>query len=123
LLAVDRNNTKVANVYESVHPSVLRALKLLLDSCKQQALPISICGELAGDPVGAILLVGMGYQTLSMNSANVGRIKYVLRHVEHSQLERLVDQVMGMNHSSDIHQHSRQFLEQQGLAGFVRAGK
>ncbi|ORT49170.1 phosphoenolpyruvate-protein phosphotransferase [Vibrio sp. qd031] len=123
LLAVDRNNTKVANVYESVHPSVLRALKLLLDSCQQHNLPISICGELAGDPVGAILLVGMGYQSLSMNSANVGRIKYVLRHVEHSKLERLNEQVMSMNHSSEIHQHCKQFLEQQGLAGFVRAGK
>ncbi len=81
LLAVDRNNPRVANLYHALHPAVLQALyKISLDA-KAVGKPLSICGELAGDPGGAILLAAMGYHTLSMNAANLPRVKSVLRSI------------------------------------------
>src|SRR5690606_25629262 len=60
LLAVDRNNPRVANLYQSFHPAVLNALKNIADQAHRYGKPVSICGELAGDPLGAVLLLAMG---------------------------------------------------------------
>src|SRR5690606_30261479 len=60
LLAVDRNNPRVADLYHSLHPAVLRALKKIVDDSHSQGIAVSICGELAGDPAAALLLMAMG---------------------------------------------------------------
>lgn len=81
LLAVDRNNPRVANLYQPFHPAVLHALyKISLDA-QAAGKPLSICGELAGDPGGAIILAAMGYRFLSMNAVNLPRVKLVLRSI------------------------------------------
>ena len=73
LLAVDRNNARVANLYDSLHPSVLRALIQIVESGHQEGKHISICGELAGDPAAVILLLAMGFDSLSMNASSIAR--------------------------------------------------
>lgn len=123
LLAVDRNNSRVADVYEYVHPSVIMALKHIFDTCHQYQLPVCICGELAGDPVGALLLVGLGYRSLSMNTSNVARIKYILRHSDSKQLQQLAQRALMQPYGSAIHNMVQAYLEQKGMAGFIRAGK
>lgn len=123
LLAVDRNNARVSDVYEYVHPSVVRALKHIHDMCQQHQLPICICGELAGDPIGALLLIGMGYRSLSMNTSNVARIKYILRKSQSEELQALLHQAMQQAYGTDIYNLVFQYLEEKGLAGFIRAGK
>ncbi|GHY50551.1 phosphoenolpyruvate-protein phosphotransferase [Vibrio cholerae] len=60
LLAVDRNNARVADVYESMHPAVVMALKQIQQICTTHQIPVCVCGELAGDPIGALLLIGLG---------------------------------------------------------------
>ncbi|MDG3088956.1 phosphoenolpyruvate--protein phosphotransferase [Vibrio hannami] len=123
LLAVDRNNARVSDVYESIHPAVLMALKQILDTCTQYNLTVSVCGELAGDPVGALLLVGMGYRSLSMNTSNVARIKYLLRKSDSSELKQLADNALMQSYSQSTYNIVLQYLEDKELAGFTRAGK
>lgn len=123
LLAVDRNNSRVSDVYEHVHPSVVMALKHIFETCKQYDLPVCICGELAGDPIGALLLIGLGYRSLSMNTSNVARIKYILRKSDSKQLEDLVEKAIKQPYGSEIHSMMLTYLEERELAGFIRAGK
>ncbi|TCS43997.1 phosphoenolpyruvate--protein phosphotransferase [Reinekea marinisedimentorum] len=82
ILAVDRNNPRVADIYDSMHPAVLKALKIIVDEGKAANVPVSVCGELAGDPLGAVALLGLGYRSLSMSSANLLRVKAVIRQID-----------------------------------------
>ncbi len=123
LLAVDRNNSQVADIYESFHPSVLAAMKHIFEVCKANHLPVCICGELAGDPIGALLLVGLGYDTLSMNTSNVARVKYLLRHSDSKELKSLADNALMQHYGKSIYNQMYQYFEDKGLAGFIRAGK
>ena len=82
LLSVDRNNARVSNIYSSYHPAVLRALNTIAEQAHHHLVPLSLCGELASEPAGALLLLAMGYDKLSMNPHNILKIKWVIRHVE-----------------------------------------
>lgn len=79
LLAVDRNNPKVANLYDDLHPAVLCALQRILQGAHNMGRPVSICGEMAGNPLATLLLVGMGVDNLSMNAGSLLRVKWVVR--------------------------------------------
>lgn len=80
LLAVDRNNPRVADLYNGLHPAVLRALVDVVKGARRAGKKISICGELASDPVAVVLLVGMGFDALSMNARALPRVKWVIRN-------------------------------------------
>jgi len=123
LLAVDRNNSRVASVYESMHPAVIMALKQIFDTCEQHSLPVCICGELAGDPIGALLLVGLGYRSLSMNTSNVARIKYLVRQSTHEELQKLAQNALTQPYGSTIYSMMLDYLDERGFSGFIRAGK
>ncbi len=123
LLAVDRNNSRVADVYESMHPSVVMALNQIHQTCDQFDIPVCVCGELAGDPIGALLLLGLGYDTLSMNTSNVAKVKYLVRHSKMSDLKELADKALMQPYGKDIYNMLLNYIEEQGFAGFVRAGK
>ncbi|MCE0493242.1 phosphoenolpyruvate--protein phosphotransferase [Vibrio salinus] len=123
LLAVDRNNSRVSDVYESLHPSVLQAMKHIIDVCEAKGLDVCVCGELAGDPIGALLLVGMGYQKLSMNTSNVAKIKYLLRNSSVKDLKKLVDEALLKSYGHDIYSMMSEYFEENNFAGFIRAGK
>jgi len=123
LLAVDRNNSRVSDVYESLHPSVLQAMKHIIDVCEVKNLDVCVCGELAGDPIGALLLVGMGYKKLSMNTSNVAKVKYLLRHSLVSELKKLAEDALMKSYGHDIYSMMASYFEQNDFAGFIRAGK
>jgi len=123
MLAVDRNNVRVAKLYDTFHPAVLRALHDIIKQAEKLNVPVSVCGELAGDPVGAVILMAMGYRKLSMNSFNLPRIKYVLRHTDLSYMQRILQRALAMDRGSDIRELFANYLEEQGVGGLVRAGK
>ncbi|EGU43562.1 fused phosphoenolpyruvate-protein phosphotransferase, PtsP/GAF domain protein [Vibrio ichthyoenteri ATCC 700023] len=122
LLAVDRNNSRVSDVYESMHPAVIMALNHIHHTCGQLKLPVCICGELAGDPIGALLMVGLGYRSLSMNTSNVAKVKYLLRHTQIEELKQLADKALMQPYGKDIYTMMENFFEQKGFSGFIRAG-
>jgi len=123
LLAVDRNNSRVAELYESLHPAVLRALVAIVEGAHAENKPVSVCGEMAGDPAAAILLMGMGYDVLSMSMANLPRIKWVIRNFSVARAKRILIEVMKFEHADVIRQHLNDVLEESGLGGLVRAGR
>ncbi|MGL4599933.1 MAG: phosphoenolpyruvate--protein phosphotransferase [Plesiomonas sp.] len=122
LLAVDRNNARVADIFDSLHPAVLRALKQISTEGQQFNLPVSLCGELAGNPVGALLLVGMGYRHLSMNGRNVARIKYLLRAVTLDDLQILAERALSARVTTEVRHLTAAFMERRGLGNFIRGG-
>jgi len=122
LLAVDRNNARVANIYNSYHPAVLRALAMIASESKKYKTPLSLCGELASEPAGALLLLAMGYDKLSMNPHNISRIKWVIRHVNFKKLSEILEKVLTFSNEKQVHSYMNEQLEQLDLGGFVRAG-
>src|SRR5690554_246561 len=109
-------------MYDALHPSVLHALKAIFDRCQALGKPVSVCGELAGEPGGAMLLVAMGYRDLSMNSYNVDRIRWIIRHLAAADLEEVLARALRARTVEEVHQIVVLALENAGLGGFVRAG-
>jgi phosphotransferase system enzyme I (PtsP) len=123
LLAVDRNNARVASIYDAFHPAVIRALQLLVDSARRYGKPVSVCGELAGDPIGVLVLLAMGYRRFSMNTRNIPRIKYVLRHVALCELTPLLAEGLRMDARHGLRGLFARYLEERGMSGFLRSSQ
>ncbi len=102
LLAVDRNNAQVADLFNSYHPSVLKALKHVVAAAHGQGTPVSICGEMAGDPGSAILLMAMGFDVLSMNSTNLPKVKSVIRAITLEQAEELLENAINLPDAESV---------------------
>lgn len=122
LLAVDRNNSRVAQLYSSYHPSVLIALSQIVKTSNQCNTPVTVCGELAGEPSGALILMAMGYRKLSMNAHSLRKINWVIRNVSIAELETLLDEILTCDGPSEVKQIIDQYLDLKGLGGLVRAG-
>jgi phosphotransferase system, enzyme I, PtsP len=122
LLAVDRNNSRVANIYSSYHPAVLKALQMIALESQKYSVSLSLCGELASEPAGALLLLAMGYDKLSMNPHNISRIKWVIRHVEFKIAQTILAKVLTFSNAKQVHSYLNEQLELLELGGFVRAG-
>ena len=97
LMAVDRLNDRVAHLYEPAHPAVLRTLKWIMDGAKHANKPVSICGEIASDPIYVSLLLGMGADSLSLTPSMLPEIKYLIRNMEMTAARALVDEVLALN--------------------------
>jgi len=121
LLAVDRNNARVAPLYDSLHPAVLQALNAVAAASRAEDVPIGICGELAGEPGGAVLLLAMGYDVLSMNATSLPRVKKALRNVRLSEARDLLEEVMAMEYGLDINRRLEQFLAEHGMEKFIHS--
>jgi phosphotransferase system enzyme I (PtsI) len=102
LIAVDRLNDEVAHLYDPAHPAVLRTLKAVIDGGNAVGTPVSICGEIAGDPIYAGLLLGMGAESLSLTSSLLPEVKYFIRHIKKSDAVALVESVMKIGDSAEI---------------------
>ena len=122
LLAVDRNNARVASLYESLHPAVLRAIRQVLDEAHQLGKPVSVCGEMAGDPASVLALLGLGVDSLSMNASNFSRVKWVIRSFTRDEARDLLERVWLLEDPGAIRELYNGVLEQGGLGGLVRAG-
>ncbi len=123
LLAVDRNNPRVADLYNSFHPAVLTALYKIAQDAKAINKPISICGEFAGNPAGAVLLMAMGYEMLSMNAANLPKVKSVIRGVSLEWAQKLLAEVMQLENAHVIAATVELALEKIGLGRMMGPGR
>ena len=119
LLAVDRNNARVADLYHSFHPAVLQALRAVVDAGKAEGKPVGICGELAGDPLATVVLLAMGYDVLSMNATSLPKVKKVLRNLTMVESLEVLDRVMVMDDSSEIRECLELVLSERGLQKFI----
>ncbi|MFN2308405.1 MAG: phosphoenolpyruvate--protein phosphotransferase [Gammaproteobacteria bacterium] len=122
LLAVDRNNPRVAELYQTLHPAVLRALAQIVEGAHRNGKPVGICGELAGDPAAAVALLGLGFDSLSMSVGSLLRVKSALRAVSRQRARELVQEVLQMDKAAAIRTLLNSALEVAGVGGLVRAG-
>jgi phosphotransferase system enzyme I (PtsP) len=123
LMAVDRNNTHVADIYDDLHPAVLRALIQVVEGAKRYQREVSVCGEMAGNPAAAVLLLGMGVNSLSMNGGSLPRVKWVIRSVSRARARELLQAALRCEKSSEVRGLLKNALEEMGLGGLVRLGK
>jgi phosphotransferase system enzyme I (PtsP) len=123
LLAVDRNNSQVAELYDALHPAVLRAIGQVIGDAHRWQRPVSVCGEMAGDPAAALLLLGMDIDSLSMSAASLLRVKWVVRSFSQSQARALLGEVLQLEDGKAVRELVNRSLEQAGLGGLIRAGR
>ncbi|MFO7641163.1 MAG: phosphoenolpyruvate--protein phosphotransferase [Candidatus Competibacteraceae bacterium] len=123
LLAVDRNNDRVAKLYDPLHPAVLMAIRHVIERCQAAGRPVSVCGEMAGDPASALVLMAMGVDSLSMNLGSVLKIKWLVRSIRYEAAQDFLTEVMVLDHAAIIRERANAFLDQHGLSGLLRVGK
>ncbi|AYC31076.1 phosphoenolpyruvate-protein phosphotransferase PtsP [Pseudomonas cavernae] len=119
LLAVDRNNPRVADLYDFLHPAVLQALRLVVDGAHAEGKPVSICGEMAGDPASAMLLMAMGFDSLSMNATNLPKVKWLLRQISLTKAKELLAQLMTIDNPQVTHSSLQLALRNLGLGRVI----
>lgn len=120
LLAVDRNNPRVADLYHSLHPAVIRALQQVVDDSHSQGVPVGICGELAGDPSAALLLMAMGFDSLSMSATNLLRVKSVIRGVKLAAAQELLAEVKLLPDTESINRLIQRVYNEAGLTWLTK---
>jgi phosphoenolpyruvate-protein phosphotransferase len=94
LLAADRTNPRLAARQDPMHPAVLRAIAMVVAAAASNATPVAVCGEMAGDPAGAIALVGLGVDELSMDPAAFGAVKRALQRVTRDEARQLAERCL-----------------------------
>ncbi len=119
-LAVDRGNEKVAYLYEPLHPAVLRMLKYTVQAARKAGIRISVCGEMASDPVSALILLGMGVDELSMSSISIPPVKRLIRGIDLGDARLLAEEILAEKTVQGVHKVLRRHLKQITHAGFIR---
>jgi len=110
-LAVDRGNEKVAYLYEPFHPGVLRLIRTTIENGHAHGIPVGMCGELAGDPLATVVLLGMGLDSFSMGPIGIPIIKRIVRSVGSMEAEAFVRTIMPMKSGREIEQAVRDWME------------
>ncbi|WP_305046557.1 phosphoenolpyruvate--protein phosphotransferase [Geoalkalibacter sp.] len=101
-LAVDRGNEHVAYLYEPLHPSILRALKMISDAGRTAGIEVGMCGEMASEPLYTLILLGLGFNELSMNASCIPRVKRVIRQVRRTDGEELLRDLLLLPTAKEI---------------------
>jgi phosphoenolpyruvate-protein phosphotransferase (PTS system enzyme I) len=101
-LAIDRSNENVSYLYEPLHPALLRLLKFVIESGKRAGIPVSLCGEMAADPIYAVVLLGLGLEIFSMNPSNIPVIKNVVRSVRYRDCKRIAEVALQKKTAQEI---------------------
>lgn len=108
-LAVDRGNEHVAYLYEPLHPAILRALQTVCAAGEEAGIEVGMCGEMAGEPLYTLVLLGLGFRELSMNAHGILRVKRILRQVRREEGVRLLEEML----RRDTGQEITSFLEEE----------
>lgn len=104
LFAADRMNEKVSNLYQPYHPVVLKVIKQVVDAAHKHGVTVSVCGEMAGHPKQALLLVGLGVDELSMNANSIAETKYLISKSNYKDLKDLTNQALDLETNDQVHQ-------------------
>jgi phosphotransferase system enzyme I (PtsI) len=107
MLAVDRGNERVSRYYSPSHPSVLQCLRTILRTCNRRQVECSLCGEMAGEPLYALLLLGLGLRTFSMAPGNVPELKKLIRLTTVAQAERVARRALSFETERQVTNYLR----------------
>ena len=109
-IAVDRGNERIAYLYEPFHPGVLRMLRLIVENGHAHGIPVAMCGEMAGDPLATVLLVGLGFDELSMSSGSIPEVKRIIRSISVREAEEVVGEAMEMRSFKEVDRYLRHLM-------------
>ncbi len=113
-LAVDRGNAEVANLYDPLHPAVLRLVQFATEAALRMRMPVSVCGEIAGNPALTPLLLGLGLRSFSVNASALPRVKQMIRAVDIDSCARFARRVMEQSSSAAIRVLIAEFKPESG---------
>jgi phosphotransferase system enzyme I (PtsP) len=116
ILAVDRNNERVSTPHDSLHPAVLSAVLEVVKKAHERSTPVSVCGELAGDPAGALVLLGTGIDALSMSPASLPRVKLAIRRFTVDRARVLLEAALDQEDGLAVDQLLNAALEEAGVS-------
>jgi len=115
LLAIDRNNPLVTKVYDSLHPAVIHEIRRIIRVAKECKLPVSLCGEMASDPIAVMLLLGMGVRHLSMSSAKLPLVKWLIRSLSISDTETFLQAALKLDNAQAIRELGQKTMKDAGI--------
>jgi phosphotransferase system enzyme I (PtsP) len=116
MFAADRSNTRLAGRFDPISPPFLRALKLVADKGRAANKPVTLCGELASQPIGALALVAIGYRSMSVSASSVGPVKAMLLDLDTRKVAALVNPLLdGAKHKETVRQALESFAAAEGL--------
>jgi phosphotransferase system enzyme I (PtsI) len=104
-LAVDRSNEFVSYLYKPLHPSILRLIRFIIETAQREKKEITVCGEMAADPLSAIVLLGFGLRKFSMNPIFIPRVKKALRSVEYKTVRKIVQKAMTLKTAQEVEEY------------------
>ena len=111
-LAADRTNEKVSHLYEPTHPAILRLIKMTVDAAHKHGAWVGVCGEIAGDPILAPLLIGLGVDELSAAPTVVPQVKYILRRLRLTEAQALAEFALQCESPSEIYSRCQKFARE-----------
>jgi phosphotransferase system enzyme I (PtsI) len=110
-LAIDRQNRDVAYLYKPLHLSVLRTLRSIVTAAKDADIPVAMCGEMAGDPVYALVLLALGFDELSMTAGQILTVKNIVRQSKRMDAQQLLESAMNLTTAEEIERYIRTEME------------
>jgi phosphotransferase system enzyme I (PtsP) len=123
MLAVDRNNPRVSNLFSNLHPAMLGVLNKIAVEVRAAGKKLSICGEMAGNPGAAVLLMAMGFDILSMNATNLLRVKSVIRNLTFVQAQELLHKALEQEDTDSVKALIDQELVNAGVERLLRSSR
>ncbi|HRD68118.1 MAG TPA: phosphoenolpyruvate--protein phosphotransferase [Candidatus Competibacter sp.] len=119
LLAVDRDNARVAGLYDSLHPAMLKTIAHIVESGRRAGRSVNLCGEMSADPGAAVLLLGMGVDSLSASATSVSRVKWAIRSVTLAEARELAQQALALDTVGQVRRLLNDALRRAGLGEIV----
>lgn len=114
LFAADRNNSRVAARFDPLNPAVLRALKQIVEMAKKHEVPLNLCGEMAGKPIEAMALIGLGFRSISMAPASVGPVKAMVLSLDAGNLAKNLEELLQCGKSS-LREDLKRYAAERGV--------
>jgi len=122
-LAVDRSNAKISSMYEPHHTAVLRSIKMIVDAAHKAGIPVSVCGEMASDPLSTLVLMGLGVDEFSMVPWCIMECKKLIRSVNYDEVRAISAEVLQFSNSNSINKFLREKYSQKiknlGISSFI----
>ena len=112
MLAVDRGTARVAALYDPFHPAVLAVIKKVADTGTDRSVPVSICGEMAGDPLATILLVGLGLDSLSLSPGLLPEVKEIIRSLSLEEANQVAGDCLEFETGAEVRNHLKAIMRE-----------
>lgn len=111
-IAVDRGNERIAYLYEPFHPGVLRLIRIVIDHAHNEGIPVAMCGEMAGDPLATVVLLGLGLDEYSMGAVGIPEVKRIVRSVSLAEAQEFTGRMMEMRNATEIEKAVRSYMQE-----------